>query len=84
MTVKITITWGLNVFINYFTLTLPASQKQFCQVVRIGPVHTLKVLKFLSGVSCHQSYSKFVLILLQREEFAAKSNVSRKMFFVSA
>jgi len=30
------------------------------------------------------SYSKFVLIPLQREGFAAKSNVSRRMFFASA
>jgi len=30
------------------------------------------------------SYSKFVLILLHPEEFAVKSNVSRKTFFVSA
>jgi len=28
------------------------------------------------------SYSKFGIIPLQREEFAAKSNASRKMFFL--
>jgi len=40
-------------FHQLFHITLPASQKQFCQVVRVRPVHSLKVLKFLSVDSCH-------------------------------
>jgi len=63
---------------------LLVSQKQFCQAVRVRPAHSLKVLKFLSYVFAILSYSKLVLIPLQREVFAAKSNVSRRMFFVSA
>jgi len=75
MTVKITITWSLNVCINYFTLP--------CWLVkRVRPVHSLKVLKFLSYVFATVSYSKLVLILLQREEFAAKSNVKQKDVFL--
>jgi len=63
---------------------LLVSQKQLCQVVRVRPAHSLKVLKFLSYVFATLSYSKLVLIPLQREVFATKSNVSRRMFFVSA
>jgi len=51
-----------------FHITLLVSQKQFCQVVRIRPVHSLKVLKFLSDVFATIPYSKLVLIPLQREE----------------
>jgi len=64
----------------HITLLL-VSQKQFCQVVTVRPVRSLKVLKFLSDVFATISYRKLVLIPLQREEFAAKSNVSRRMFF---
>jgi len=40
-------------FHQLFHITLPASQKQFCQVVRVRPVHSLKVSKFSSDVICH-------------------------------
>jgi len=80
---SITITWSLNIFINYFTSPncWLVSKKQFCQVFRVRPVHSLKVLQFHLIFIATLSYSKFVIIPLQRKEFTAKSHVSRKMFF---
>jgi len=41
---SITIMWSLNVFINDFTSPCLRVQK-FCQVIRVRPAHSLKVLQ---------------------------------------
>jgi len=46
-------------------------------------MHSLKVLQLSSDVNCHLIlYCKLEIIPLQRVDSAAKSNVSRKMFFI--
>jgi len=64
--------------------SLPESKKkQFFQVglIRVRPVHSLKVFQFIFDV-CHRTlYSKFE-IMLQQEESAVKPNVSRKTPFI--
>jgi len=45
-------------------------------------MHSLKVLELSSNVNCLLSYCKSEIIPLQRVDSAAKSNVSRKMFFI--
>jgi len=48
---SIIIMWILNVFINF---TLPClREKRFCQVIRVRPAHSLKVLQLSPDVNCH-------------------------------
>jgi len=35
------------------SIILPMSKKQFCQVISIRPVHSLKVFQLSSDVNCH-------------------------------
>jgi len=69
---------SLNVFINDF----PKISLVCCQVTRVRSVHNLKVFNFHLMLIATPSYSKFETIQLQREESAAKPNVSSKMFFI--
>jgi len=73
---SITIIWSLNVFINDFTLAC-LRVKKFCQVIRVRPAHSLKVLQLSPDVNASfLFYAKFEIIQLPREESAVKSNVS--------
>jgi len=74
--------WNLNGFINDFPLPCRRVWKQFCQVIRIRSVHSLKVCQHSPDVDATLSYSKFETIQLQSEESAEKSNESRKIIFI--
>jgi len=50
---SITIMWSLNVLINDITKPCRQVKKQFCQVIRVRPIHNLKELQLSSDVTCH-------------------------------
>jgi len=76
---SITIIWSLNVFISDFTLSC-LRVKKFCQVIRVRPAPSWKVLQLSSDVNASfLFYAKFEIIQHPREESAVKSNVSSKM-----
>jgi len=64
---SITIMWNLNVFINDSTLCC-LRVKKFCQVIRVLPAHSLKVLQLSHDVNASfLFYTKFEIIQLPRK-----------------
>jgi len=57
-----TITWNSNVFSNDFPWSCRRVKKQLCQVIRVQPVHSLKVLQRSSDFDCYPILSKFEII----------------------
>jgi len=61
---SITIMWNLNVFIYDFTLSW-LRVKKFCQVIRVRPARSLKVLQIPPNVNASfLFYTKFEIIQL--------------------
>jgi len=48
--IAITSTWMVSSMIS---ITLPASEKQFCQAIRVRPAHSLKVFQLSTDVNWH-------------------------------
>jgi len=38
---------------SMISITLPASEKQFCQAIRVRPAHSLKVFQLSTDVNWH-------------------------------
>jgi len=57
---SITIMWSLNVFINDFTLAC-LQVKKFCQVNRVRPAHSLKVLQVSPDVNASVKWLQLIL-----------------------
>jgi len=63
----------------FSSITLPARKNQSCQVIRVSPVHCLKVLQLSSDVNCHLMslfYSKLKIIQLQATEESGQNLAS--------
>jgi len=55
---SITNMWILNGFIDDLPLLCRRVKKQFCQVIRILSVHSLKVFQHLPDANCHHGRRK--------------------------
>jgi len=75
--------WDLNGFINDISLPCRRVKKSFVQVIRIQPVHSLKMFQHTPDFKCHtiRQYSKFESSTqLQREESAKSLKIVERCF----